>query len=100
MEILLPTLQNPKHEIRNPKQIQMSKSEIRNPKQIQMSKSEIQNTCRPVSIIWIFDFGFVSNFVFRISDFENQVISSIRTYSSRKRMPTRYSAARIAVSSH
>jgi hypothetical protein len=50
----MPTRGNPKHEIRNPKPIQMS-------------KSQFQNGLPAVSIIWISDFEFVSNFGFRIS---------------------------------
>src|SRR6266404_9878458 len=51
---------NPKSEIRNPKQIQITKQE--NPKRDGV----------PVSDFLRWDFGFVSNFGFRISDLEFQ----------------------------
>jgi hypothetical protein len=45
------------------------KSEVRNPKQAQMTKIQNSKRARPALRFDHWDFGFVSGFGFRISDF-------------------------------
>src|SRR5439155_50475 len=59
--------------------ISNSKSEIRNPKQIQNTKSQIPNQAEDeVSRIGVWDFEFVSDFGFRISNFESAGVPHCR----------------------
>jgi mono/diheme cytochrome c family protein len=92
--ILLAQNPNSKSEIRNPKPEQNPKSETRNPKQIQIIKQENpKRECAAVLHLGDSNFGFVSDFGFRISDFVLKIADfGLARFADRERGQTQTGA--------